>query len=179
MKKVIHVILMGGLWLALMAACGRDAEPEVMPTPTPVILAQWAVGAQASSAYGLPDWSARRATGAPDVNVCGDDPRAWASARGNGLEWLELSYAEPVYATEVRIYQTLGRGAVARVHLRDESGESHLVWEGTDTDDTCPGVLRLSFPRVTYRVAGVRIELDESRTGFWNQVDAVELIGVQ
>jgi hypothetical protein len=25
----------------------------------------------------------------------------------------------------------------------------------------------------------VRIDLDESRTGFWNQIDAVELIGVR
>jgi hypothetical protein len=39
--------------------------------------------------------------------------------------------------------------------------------------------LSVSLPRTDYRVEGVRVELDESRTGFWNQIDAVELIGVR
>ena len=120
-----------------------------------------------------------RATGAPEVEVRADDPRAWASARGNGLAWLELTYEEPVYATEVRIYQSLGRGGIARVLLVDANGGQHLIWEGTDSAEICPGVLSVSVPRQAFRAAGVRVELDESRTGFWNQIDAVELVGVQ
>jgi hypothetical protein len=30
-----------------------------------------------------------------------------------------------------------------------------------------------------YRVVSVLVDLDESRMGFWNQIDAVELIGVR
>ena len=164
--------------LLALAACGRERAP-VTPTPkAPVVLSQWAIEAEASSSYAVPVWGPARATVEPDVQACADDPLSWASARGNGLEWLQLRYPEPVYATEVRIFQTLGPGTIARVHLIDTGGGQKLVWEGTDTSTICPGVFTASFPRTEYLVTGVRIELDESRTGFWNQIDAVSLIGI-
>ena len=178
MRRAILAVV-GVLLLGSLVGCGGRRTDESLPTPTAAILSQWAVKATASSEYGRPDWSATRATGAPEVEACADDARAWASAHGSGLEWLALSYEVSVYATEVRIYQNFGRGAVARVKLLDESGGEHLVWEGTDAAQVCPGVLAVSFPRTDYRVSGVRVELDESRTGFWNEIDAVELIGVQ
>lgn len=163
--------------LFLLAGCaGRGPVADAVPV-APVVLTQWAVEAEASSSYARPDWSPARATGEPDVLMCADDPRAWASARGNGLEWLQLRYAQAVYATEVRIYQTLAPGAIVRVHLVDEGGGQQLVWEGTDTTIICPAVFTVAFPRTTYPVVGVRIELDESRISFWNQIDAVALIG--
>ena len=178
MARVWRCMGLCGLLLALLAGCAR-VRPALEATPAaPVVLTQWAIEAEASSRYATPDWSPARATGEPDVLVCGDDPRAWASARGNGLEWLELRYARAVYATEVRIYQTLGPGTMARVHLIDEGGGRQLVWEGEDTSIICPGVFTVAFPRTAYPVVGVRIELDESRTGFWNQIDAVALIGM-
>jgi hypothetical protein len=175
MKKAVLFVLA----MLFMIGCARREDQEVQPTPTPVIFSQWAVAAEASSEYGKPGWSAMRATGAPEVNVCADDSRAWASARGNGLAWLELTYDEPVFATEVRVYQNLGRGSIARILLIDVNGGQHIVWEGTDNADICPGVLSVSMPRQDFRTESVRIELDESRTGFWNQIDAVELVGVQ
>ncbi|MGC9356396.1 MAG: hypothetical protein ACP5GX_00930 [Anaerolineae bacterium] len=179
MSKNLVTFLMLISLLGVIMGCGGGEEPEIEPTPTLTILSQWAATASASSEYGMPNWSASRATGMPNVDACADDPRAWASARGNGLEWLELHYDTAVYATEVRIYQTLGRGAIARVKFIDSEGAEQLIWEGTDTATLCPGVLSISVPRTEYQVVGVRVELDESRTGFWNQIDAVELIGVQ
>ena len=172
------VLISGIVILMALGGCVRRNDPETAVTPTPVVLSQWASSASASSAYGMPDWSAQRATGEPDVEGCVDDSRAWASARGNGLEWLDLRYDTPVYATEVRIYQTLGRGSLARVTLIDEAGEEQLVWQGTDTTEPCPGVFSVSVSRALTRTVGVRVELDESRTGFWNQIDAVSLVGV-
>lgn len=177
-KSCLVIILMGFWILLALAGCARQAPSVAQATPTPVALSQWAVSATASSEFGFPDWSANRATGAPEINACADDSRAWASTRGSGLEWLELHYEQPVYATEVRVYQTFGRGAVARILLVDEGGTGHLAWEGTDAGP-CPGILAVSFPRTAFRVFGVRIDLDESRTGFWNQVDAVALIGIR
>ena len=165
--------------VGLCAGCQRAETLVIQTTPTPVVLSQWAVAAEASSQYGFPDWSVTRATGAPAVNACADDSRAWASARGNGVEWLRLTYAQPVYATEVRIYQTLGRGAIFRVSLVNEDGVVQRVWEGEDTDRTCPGALIVTVPQTAERIIGVNIDLDESRTGFWNQIDAVEFIGVR
>ncbi len=172
-------LVLGLLMMGLFAGCGSGTEEEGPQSLGMTVRSQWATAATASSEYGQPMWSAARATGAPEVERCADDPRAWASAYGRGLEWLELEYEEPVYATEVRIYQNLGRGAIARVKLRDEAGGEHLVWEGTDTGEVCPGVLSVSFPRTEYLVFSVRVEVDESRTGFWNQIDAVELIGMR
>ena len=167
--------------IAALVACERvnlalDAEPA--PTSTPELLSQWAADAAASSHYALPDWSPQRATRAPEVSACSDDARAWASARGNGVEWLELTYTEPVYATEVRVYQTYGRGAVSRVTLLDTAGDRHVVWEGVDETEPCPGVLAVPVSLMETRVAKVRVDLDESRTGSWNQIDAVELVGI-
>jgi len=163
----------------LCVGCEQADVLLTQTTPTPSVLSQWAVAAEASSHFGFPDWSVNRATGAPQVNACADDSRAWASARGNGVEWLRLTYAQPVYATEIRIYQTLGRGAIFRVSLVDEEGIAQRIWEGEDTDRTCPGMLTVVVPQTAERIVGVHIDLDESRTGFWNQIDAVELVGVR
>ncbi len=161
-----------------VSACGRVEPPVLEATPTPTLLSQWAVAAEASSQFGFPDWSTGRVTGAPDVGVCADDARAWASARGDGLAWLQLHYADPVYASEVRIYQTFGRGAISKVSLLGEDGYVEVVWEGMDVTAPCPGTLVIQFPRTVNRVNQVRIDLDESRTGFWNELDAVALLGV-
>ncbi len=149
------------------------------PTPTPGVLSQWAVAATASSSYAYPDWSPNRATGAPEIGTCADDPRAWTSARGNGVEWLELAYAEPVYAIEVSIHQSYGPGAISRVTLIDAEGEGLVVWEGTDNTEPCPAVLTVRVPTLPGPVATVRIDLDESRTGTWDEIDAVELVGTR
>ncbi len=164
--------------VSLLWGCRRWAAESPKPTATPKTFVQWAVEAEASSSFGYPDWSERRAVGAPDVEACVDDSRAWASGRGNGVEWLTLTYARPVHATEVRIYQTFGRGAVSRISLIDEEGNRNVVWEGVDDAVPCPGVLSVIFPPTPYRVVKVRVDLDESRTGFWNEIDAVALVGI-
>ena len=164
--------------LALSSCAVLGSEGVVKPTSTPALLSQWATTATASSYYALPDWSPSRATGEPEITVCADDARAWASARGSGVVWLQLEYAKPVYATAINIHQTYGRGAVSRVTIVDASGTAEIVWEGTDEPAPCPGLLAVLVPPTSIQVATVRIDLDESRTGTWNQIDAVELVGV-
>jgi hypothetical protein len=171
--------------LVLLPACQLDGLPSLgwgnaggTAASASSVVSQWAVTATASSSYGRPDWSPNRATGAPDVNACRDDARAWASARGNGVEWLELTYAQPLLVTEVHVYQTFGRGAVSRVTLIDVEGTPQIVWEGQDVVEPCPGALVVRMEATATRMAKVRIDLDESRTGMWNQIDAVELLGL-
>ncbi|MGC9347909.1 MAG: hypothetical protein ACP5JG_07215 [Anaerolineae bacterium] len=174
--KLIPLVL---LLLATTSCETVSLDVNLQNTPTPQVLSQWAVSATASSHYGMPDWSPNRATGPPDVNACADDARAWASARGSGVEWLQLEYSTPVHVVEVRIHQTYGRGALSRVTLIDVSGQSLVVWEGEDAREPCPGLLTVGVARTEGKVATVRIDLDESRTGYWNQIDAVELIGMR
>src|SRR5215472_15932660 len=98
---------------------------------------QWAAEATASSSYndaqGPTSWSANQATGAPNVEQYGDDGKAWAPKTADaGIEWLELKYPRPVYATEVRVRESCGSGSVIRVELLDEAGGAHVVWAGND-----------------------------------------------
>lgn len=177
-RRIGLVVFLAALaWLG--AACGVANEPGIILTPTPAVFTQWAIKAEASSQFGFPDWSVNRATGAAEVRSCQDDSRAWSSARGNGVEWLRLTFARPVYATGVSVYQSFGRGAISRVSLIDAEGNVQQVWTGADVTEPCPGILTVAVPQTTYRVVGVLIDLDESRTGFWNQIDAVELVGVR
>jgi len=177
--RTIRRPMLAGFALILLLSSCRSAEQVTSTPATLLTLSQWAVDAAASSTYAVPDWGTRRATGMPEIVTCADDPRAWASARGTGTEWLELTYAQPVMVTEVRVFQSYGRGAISRISLADETGALDVIWEGTDVREPCPGVLTVSVLTTPYYTQVVRIDLDESRTGYWNQIDAVELIGVR
>ncbi len=176
-QRVVHCLMMA-LVLGLMGCGLRSIDVLLQTTSTPEVVSQWAASATASSSYAYPDWSPHRATGAPEISTCVDDPRAWTSARGNGAEWLQLSYPRPVYPLAVRVHQTHGRGAVSRVVLLDLEGTPMTVWEGTDSVEPCPGVLEVRMAITSTQVSVLRIDLDESRTGTWNQIDAVELVGI-
>jgi len=141
---------------------------------------QWAISATASSEYGNPDWGAMRATGAPDVEGCTDSVNAWASADGNGEETLSLMFADAVQPTQVNIHQNLRPGSIVRVELIEATtGETIEIPDSADPgDDPCPRVFTLDITGVDATVNGVVIHLDESIGGYWNEIDAVELVGV-
>jgi hypothetical protein len=137
-------------------------------------LSQWATGALASSQYSDTRWSAAQAAGEPNTEKCGDLDTAWApKTSGEQEEWLEASFAVPVYASGVRVHETYTAGFVYRIDLVDEKGAAHTVWQGKD-ETACPGWLEVSFPRTSYRVSSARVH---TQIKGWEEIDAVELIG--
>lgn len=169
---------------ATTAAIPTDTPIVVEPTATPGqppaagALRQWAVGATASSEYGSDDWSARQATGAPNTMECADLQTAWASETSDGVDWLEVSFATAVVPTEINIRETYSPGSIARVEVKDERGLYHTVWEAIPAlVEQCPRVLSIPVTGVEVRVNAVRINLDQSNEGYWNEIDAVELVG--
>jgi hypothetical protein len=145
---------------------------------------QWAVTAKASSTYGdakdPADYSASKATGAPDVPSFGDNDNSWtAKEPDGGIERLELAFAKPVQATEIRVRQNSGPGALIKVELIDTTGASHVVHEGVDTAqyDKYNFWFRKSFEKTAYRVAGAKLTLATNAVSSWNEIDAVQLIG--
>src|SRR5688572_26505674 len=81
-------------------------------------------------ARGMP-WSPQRATGPPDTAAAGDFPSAWASATPDGAdEWLELQFAEPVAASDVRVYESFNPGAIRRISVFDESDRETVIDQG-------------------------------------------------
>lgn len=145
---------------------------------------QWAATAKASSTYGdakdPADYSASKATGAPDVASFGDNGNAWTAKEADGgIERLELTFAKPVQATEIRVRQNSGPGALIKVELIDTTGASHVVHEGVDTAqyDKYNFWFRKSFEKTAYRVAGAKLTLATNAVSSWNEIDAVQLIG--
>jgi len=125
----------------------------------------------------IPGFDAMQAAGAPNADPNVDDPRAWASARGDmGLQWIELSYRTPLRVNRLRIFEVNSAGAVVEVQTVASGGQRRTVWRGADPT-VRPGVFDLRIDATSYRVARVRLVLDTSRRPGWNEIDAVEVAG--
>jgi hypothetical protein len=143
---------------------------------------QWAAGATAGSQYGNSGYAAIKATGAPDVPVFGDSPSAWCPAgKNSGTDWLEISFAKPIRATEVRVRQTNAPGGITRIEAIDPGGTAHVWWVGDDPYK--PSAVRetvwfgVRVPPTAYLVAKVKITLILAAVPGWKQIDAVQLVG--
>jgi hypothetical protein len=148
---------------------------------------QWAMEVKASSSYvgtktniKNDEWSPKQLIGKPDVEVYGNDPKAWAAHTENGKpEWVRLKYPNPVYATEVRIRENYNPGAVSKVELIDTEGIPHVVWNGTDTTKKGNQVryFIVRFKQKPYKTNEVKISLSPGTIAGWEEIDAVQLVG--
>ncbi|MBL8134427.1 MAG: hypothetical protein JNL42_21380, partial [Anaerolineae bacterium] len=141
---------------------------------------QWAASASGSSQYGSSSWTFEQATGEPDTASCGDIGTAWASATSTGKDTLVLVYAESVIPSQVNVYQTYNPGAIFRVELSSSAtGEAFDLPDSADPvgNTACPGIFTLDISGITEPVDTVTIFLDQTLTGSWNEIDAVELVG--
>lgn len=124
-------------------------------------------------------WSAKQAVGPPDVNdPSRDDVNAWASASADmGDQWLELTYANPIRATTVRIYEVCAAGDVTSVTAIDTKGNKIILFSGVDTT-AVPGVFEITFNETANPIRALRIVLDTNHSrGVWGEIDAVEIAG--
>lgn len=142
-------------------------------------LRQWASRAEASSQYTTTDWSASKATGEPDaMEACGDNVNAWASLEAADGEVLTLYYDTPVQPTQINIHQNYNPGAISSVELIPEQGDFTIpVANSADTATACPGVFSIDVSLNT-NVIGVVINIDQAAMADWNEIDAVELVGM-
>jgi hypothetical protein len=142
---------------------------------------QWAIQATASSTYndaqGTASYSANQATGAPNVDKYGDDGAAWApKTPDGGIEWLDLKYPKPVYATEVRVRESCGSGTVIKIEVYDEHDGPHAVWQGNDPT-TELNYLTAKFPKTSFKTDRIKVTLATNVVPGWNEIDAVQLVG--
>ena len=144
---------------------------------------EWAISATASSTYndakGMESYSANQATGAPNVAKYADDGMAWTSKTADGgIEWLDLKYPKPVHASEVRVRESCGSGAVIKVEIFDEQGAAHVVWQGNDPTKEL-NYLMVNVPKTTYKTDRVKVTLATNVVEGWNEIDAVQLVGTE
>jgi hypothetical protein len=155
---------------ALSATATVTVQPDTL-------FAQWASGATASSEYTSDEWSANQATGAPNVTRCEDNPSAWASMEPT-VDWLEVTYAQPVRPIEIRIHEIWAVGSIVKVEVKDLSGAYQTVYTAQPTDTLpCPHVLTIPVTKVTAKVSAVRVTVDQRARADWNEIDAVRLTG--
>lgn len=149
------------------------------PTPlAPIndLKQQWAVSATASSFY-APDYDPAAVIGPPDVPTCQDSPNAWAPATPNSRETLTVTFAEPLFATGLIIYQNHHPGYITLVEMIDEQGVAKVVYRAEPLPaPECPFALTIAVEQTLTRIVSARITLDQ-RDGSWSEIDAVALIG--
>ncbi|MGJ3240272.1 MAG: hypothetical protein ACFE0Q_16315 [Anaerolineae bacterium] len=142
-------------------------------------IAQWAEDAEASSQYTDDSWSAERATGSPNVFACEDNADAWASFTYDGEESLTVYFDDEVIPTQLNIYQTLTPGAITAIELIPEDDDDDAVlFPVADQSDDCPSILSVNFPDDLPETIGVTIYMNQALVGYWNEIDAVELVGL-
>jgi sugar lactone lactonase YvrE len=113
------------------------------------------------------------------VESCTDDSYAWASLDSGTVEWLELTYANAVKPTQVNIVQNYNPSYVVKVELIDTLGNYHEIYSGNGAQqDTCPFTLSIPVASADYQAVGVKVTIDQSTLGDWNEIDAVELVGM-
>lgn len=152
----------------------------IAPAEDSVEIRQWATSATGTSHYATPGWSFGQATGAPDTPDCGNFSTAWASSSRHGIDFLRLEFSEHVYPTQVNIYQTNTPGSIIRVELSSsETGEIIEIPDSADPpgNTPCPGVFTLDVSGIESPMNVVTIHLDQTISGNWNEIDAVELVG--
>ncbi|MBX3464164.1 MAG: hypothetical protein KF830_13400 [Planctomycetes bacterium] len=136
------------------------------------------LAALGSAGDGAPGWGPKQATGAPNADPKRDDPNAWAPREPQGgLQWLQLTYARPMPAHAVRIFEVNAPGACAEVLARGDDGPWVSVWRGTANGQGSP--LWIPFAPTGFPVRTIRLVLDTERAPGWNEIDAVELLGPQ
>lgn len=142
-------------------------------------LDQWAFAATASSEFSSDGGSAGQAEGEPDTDACVKSPTAWASSASNGVDWLELEYPLPVIPRRINVYESHSPGFIVGVEVADDGNQYHTVWEGGPSPAAeCPRVFSFLVTGIDLPVATVRIHVDQREGGNWNQIDAVELVGI-
>ena len=162
------------------ATAGAVTASAVVSVEPGVPLSQWAASAIASAEYGPEDWSARQATGAPDVGGCIASTRSWAFGK-HSVEWLEVSFDWPVRPSEIRIYQVWDVYALVKVEIKTSAGIYQTVYNHPLSQggplQPCPRILSISAEDVTTTISAVRLTIDQSGNELWlSGIDAVQLI---
>jgi hypothetical protein len=146
--------------------------------------ALWASGAKASSTFG-DEAGKTPSPGNHADNLTGPvDSKTWTNNHQDiGFDWIELTYAKPVSATEVRVVFRGGKGveAVNKVELQDTDGKWNTVWSGlSDVKEDRRGSRTWfvrSFDKTAYKAKAVKVTIANNVQNGYKEVDAVQLVG--
>jgi beta-lactamase regulating signal transducer with metallopeptidase domain len=123
-------------------------------------------------------YGAEQATGAPDTLTPGDHETAWApQTQPSRSEWLDLSYAEPVEAIAVMVYETLRPDPLIAMDVYDGEGNVTPISIGKAREpERDKNVAFIQFPR-SFKTQRVRLHFKPAVANEPTfQIDAVGLL---
>ena len=85
-------------------------------------------------------------------------------------------YAKPVFATAVRIRESMGPGAIIKVDLYDDKGAPHRSGRARIRRRHST-ISSSSSPKTAYKTDRVRLTLATNIVSGWQEIDAVQLVG--
>lgn len=146
--------------------------------------AQWATAARASSTFGDDNGKTPSSSRVADNVVGKVDGESWTNNHQDiGFDWLEVDFAKPVAATEVRLVVPNGEGveAISKVELQDTDGKWVTVWSGiSDVKPDARGSRTWfvrSFAKTAFLVKTVKFTIANNLYTNYKLVDAAQLIG--
>jgi hypothetical protein len=146
--------------------------------------AQWASSASASSTFGDDNGATPSDSNLPS-NVIGPvDGKSWTNNRQDvGFDWLQVGFAKPVFATEIRVVFVSGQGveAVTKLEVQDDQNQWVTVWSGlsdvkADSRGERSWFVR-KFDKTKAPTKAVKITLANNVQRGYKVVDAVQLVG--
>ena len=143
--------------------------------------AQWANAAKASSTFGGAEASEQNMP----KNVIGPlDSEEWTNNNIDiGFDTLEVGFAKPVQATELRLVSPNGDGvaAITKVELQDTDGKWNTIWSGVSDvkrDERGPRTWFVrTFDKTAYKAKGARYTFANNVEQGYKKADAVQLVG--
>ena len=141
----------------------------------------YAASAEATSEIDPLTQGAVQAAGPPNTTECGDFATAWATKKPTDSAALTLLYPELVKPTGVIVYETFNPGFISRIDFMDIYGEFHTIYEGQpQVRAQCPFQLVVAIDNADYEGSRLVVYIDQTTSlGGWDQIDAVELIGIR
>lgn len=147
-------------------------------------LAQWSTSATASSSYSDSNTNEPYESHLPKWLSGPVDGKYWRNKSSDiGFEWVQLDYAKPVNATEVRLVVDSGTGveALNKIELQDTDGKWNTVWSGiSDVKRDERGARTWfvkTFPKTAYKVKAVKYTVANNVSTGNKEFDAAQLVG--
>jgi hypothetical protein len=144
---------------------------------------QWATEAKASSVFGDDNGRTPSESNMPARATGPADGHQWNNNNiDKGFDWLELGYATPVNATEVRVVIGSGKGveAISKVELQDTDGGWHSYGKASATSSATSAAaapVRAQLRQDPYKAKGVKLTFANNLQHEYKVVDAVQLVG--
>ncbi|XP_046580032.1 uncharacterized protein LOC124287591 [Haliotis rubra] len=168
--------------LTLIPAAGAVAfGHDTLPTD---VVDTWITSIiDSSSAYWVPfkDYSANNMLGAADFYPSyGNTQKAWCPGHLNDEQYVELGIPEPIYITEIHIYEVFWVGGVESLSIRDPNSDWMEVWRTPAFEKLeTSRILIPNFMPPDFKSDAIRIDLDLSVQSVWSEFDAVRVVGTR